>query len=75
MATHSWSGSCLENSMDRGAWWVTVYAVAKSQTRVSDFQFHCVNRYSLCMPRRICESETLGNKQINKPCPHGRSDG
>ena len=54
---------------------VTVYAVAKSQTRVSDFQFHCVNRYSLCMPRRICESETLGNKQINKPCPHGRSDG
>ena len=24
--------SCLENSMDRGAWWVTVHAVAKSWT-------------------------------------------
>jgi len=24
--------SCLENSMDRGAWWATVYGVAKSQT-------------------------------------------
>ena len=23
--------SCLENSMDRGAWWATVYGVAKSQ--------------------------------------------
>ena len=23
--------SCLENPMDRGAWWVTVYAVTKSR--------------------------------------------
>ena len=23
---------CLENSMDRGAWWATVHEVAKSQT-------------------------------------------
>ena len=23
---------CLGNSMDRGAWWVTVYEVSKSQT-------------------------------------------
>ena len=28
--------SGLENPMDRGAWWATVYGVAKSQTRVSD---------------------------------------
>ena len=25
--------SCLENLMDRGAWWATVYGVAKSQTQ------------------------------------------
>ena len=25
--------SCLENSMDRGAWWTTVHGVTKSQTR------------------------------------------
>ena len=24
--------SCLENPMDRGAWWATVHGVAKSQT-------------------------------------------
>ena len=28
--------SCLENPMDRGAWWATVYGVAKSQTRLNN---------------------------------------
>ena len=28
--------SCLENPMDRGAWWATVHRVAESQTRLSD---------------------------------------
>ena len=27
--------SCLENSMDRGDWWVTVHGVTKSQIRLS----------------------------------------
>ena len=31
--------SCLENPMDRGAWWATVHEVAKSRTRLSDFPF------------------------------------
>ena len=31
--------SCLENSMDRGAWQVTVCRVTKSQTQLSDFHF------------------------------------
>ena len=31
--------SCLENPMDRGAWWAAVQGVAKSQTRLSDFSF------------------------------------
>ena len=31
--------SCLENPMDRGAWWAAVQGVAKSQTRLSDFTF------------------------------------
>ena len=26
--------SCLENPMDRGAWWATIHRVAKSQTRM-----------------------------------------
>ena len=31
--------SCLENPMDRGAWWAAVPGVAKSRTRLSDFTF------------------------------------
>ena len=28
--------SCLENPMDRGAWWATVHGVAKSQIQLSN---------------------------------------
>ena len=28
--------SCLENTMDRGAWWARVHGVAKSWTRLHD---------------------------------------
>ena len=31
--------SCLENPMDKGAWWAAVHGVPKSQTRLSDFTF------------------------------------
>ena len=31
--------SCLENSMDGGAWWATLYGVTKSQTQLSNFTF------------------------------------
>ena len=32
--------SCLENPMDRGAWWAAVHGVEKSQTLLSDFSFY-----------------------------------
>ena len=31
--------SCLENPMDRGAWWATVHGVTKSRTQLSNFTF------------------------------------
>ena len=31
--------SCLENSMEGGAWWATVHQVAKRRTRLSNFTF------------------------------------
>ena len=31
--------SCLEDSMDGGAWWATVHGIAKSWTQLSDFHF------------------------------------
>ena len=35
--------SCLENLMDRGAWWAAVHGVVKNWTGLSDFTFtfHC----------------------------------
>ena len=39
---------CLENPMDRGAWWATVHGVAKSRKRLSDvtftFHFHALEK-------------------------------
>ena len=32
--------SCLENFMDRGAWWAVVHGVTKSQIQVRNFHFH-----------------------------------
>ena len=32
--------SCLEKSMDRGAWWATVHGVPENQTQLSDQHFH-----------------------------------
>ena len=31
---------CLENPMDRGAWWATVHRVAKNWTRLKQFSTH-----------------------------------
>ena len=33
--------SCLENPMDRGAWWAAVHGVAKSQTWLSSIMYRC----------------------------------
>ena len=32
--------SCLENPMDRGAWWATVHKVAQSQTQLKGLSIH-----------------------------------
>ena len=39
--------SCLENPMDRGAWWATVHGVTKSQTQLSDFHFTSLSKYPI----------------------------
>ena len=35
MATYSIQYSCLENPMDRGAWWAIVHGIPKTQTQLS----------------------------------------
>ena len=38
--------SCLENPMDRGAWWTTVHGLAKSWTLLKQLQFSSVQSLS-----------------------------
>ena len=41
--------ACLENPMEREAWWATVHGVTKSQTRLSDFthsHMYVINTYT-----------------------------
>ena len=37
--------SCLENPMDRGAWWATIYGVTLSQTRLKQLSMHACMYY------------------------------
>ena len=39
--------SCLENPMDRGAWWATVHGVAKSRTRLRLLSTRVASAYLL----------------------------
>ena len=63
---------CLENLMDRGAWWATVHEVAKSWTQLS--KFHCQYAFSWaslglsgkessCQYRKIPWTEESGRLQ------------
>ena len=36
--------SCLENPMDRGAWWATVQRIAKCRTQLSGYTFFLSDR-------------------------------
>ena len=41
--------SCLENPMDKGAWWATVHGFTKSQTGLSSsFTFIVLKYFSVC---------------------------
>ena len=52
--------SCLENSMDRRAWWATVHGVAKSHMtkhrhslKLCDMQLPCTHLPHLCPPATL----------------------
>ena len=48
MEGHPLQDSCLENPMDRGAWWATVHGVTKSRTRLSNFPFPFKEIQNMC---------------------------
>ena len=43
--------SCLENPMDRGAWWATAHRVAKSRTRLNALSRHTCRHKCFLSPR------------------------
>ena len=57
--------SCLENSMDRGAWEATVHGTAKSQTQLSGLCTHTIcwehviHSFFLLCSVLLCENTTL----------------
>ena len=62
--------SCLENSMDRGAWWATVHGVTKSRTQLSDWttaspkQEHIFLRTGYCWRQRNEVNEAVMGQEI-----------
>ena len=46
--------SCLENPVDRGAWWVAVHRVTKSRTRLKWLSMHaCMHRWRKWQPTPV----------------------
>ena len=62
--------SCLENSMNRGAWQATVHGVAKSQTGLSDEYTHMVEtRISFFF--NVCKGFPCGSADKESACSAG----
>ena len=58
--------SCLENPMDRGAWWATVHGVANSQTRLRDFTHSLIGIKSIRHCLETVITLVLGVVFLNK---------
>ena len=69
---HQYSG--LENSMDRGAWWATIYGVTKSQTLLRDFHFHLILElwWWLSGKESACKAGEAGSIPGSGRSPGGR---
>ena len=48
--------SCLENPMDKGAWWATVHRVTKSRTRLKQLSMHHLQLQKQCQAHTCVRS-------------------
>ena len=58
--------SCLENSMDRGAWRATVHGVTKSWTHFSDYTFTFIVAFQ-CYNSAVQQHESAICAHISPP--------
>ena len=49
--------SCMENPMDRGAWWATVHVVAKSQARLGDLTYLLTYYYYIILIQHLLRAK------------------
>ena len=49
--------SCLEDPVDRGAWWVSVHGIAKSRTRLSDKTHTHTNTHTQTHTHKVKKDE------------------
>ena len=62
--------SCLENPMDRGAWWAILHRVAKSRTRLRDFTMsHCLDSVSSVQFSSVAQSCLTLCDPMNRSTP------
>ena len=61
--------SCLENSIDRGAWWPKVHGVAKSRTQLSDFTFFLSCGILVLRPETKSTSPALQGRFLTTGAP------
>ena len=66
--------SCLENPMDRGAWWAIVHGVTESRARLSDFtftfHFHALEKVTVTQSS-ILAWRIPGTEEPSGPPPMG----
>ena len=55
---------CLENPMDRGAWWATVHGVTKSQTKILEWVAISFSRGS-SRPRDGTQVSRIAGRYLN----------
>ena len=67
--------SCLENTMDGGAWKAAVHGVAKSRTRLSDFTFTFIHWRRKWQPTPVfLLGESQGGGSLVGCSPRGREE-
>ena len=61
--------SCLENLMDRGAWWATVHGVAKSQTSAQSLSKGLLLLFSRYVMSYSLRFQELKHTRLSCPSP------